>query len=542
MIVKKPYGFLIKHFKIIHFLLLVPMLFVALNFKDIASFFNAYVRNRYSTGEIDIAGNYITMFTYLALFFLIIANSVIYLLMKSKKKNTTLYLVNIIYYIFLIVCSILFYATMGAIETDSAGTTWVSFVRDLARICAPPSYALMFALVLKGIGFNIKTFRIDNNVDLQVTDEDEEEIEIKLKTDTHTLKKNVTHVLREFKYYILENKFVFTCIGVVIALILFVTLYMEVEVYNKKYNMNQAFALDTFTMTLKESYITDVDYSGENIAQDTYFLAVKMGILNKKNKIPNMPSLGAEVIDKDNFRLFVDNKEIYPNFARSGRFIDVGKKYEGEKIFPQSYDDYVFVYELSKDQIKRNYQIKILSGLKHKPGQLIPSYKIINIRPSNVLKKESIGEVNKGTAIDLVSTTLGGTKYKLNDLQIANFYNYEYQRCDSNGKNCKNMKNTLVPSSGKTLVLIKDDITWDENVSYYKNSNKDIYADFAYISYDYPLGDGTLKNYTTKLKNVTPQGVEDVKIYEVSNMLLKAEDIKLNFKIRNQSLVINPMI
>ena len=31
MIIKKPYGFLIKHFKLIHMLLLVPTLYLLLN-------------------------------------------------------------------------------------------------------------------------------------------------------------------------------------------------------------------------------------------------------------------------------------------------------------------------------------------------------------------------------------------------------------------------------------------------------------------------------------------------------------------------------
>ena len=49
MILKKPYGFLIKHFKIINLILLVPILYIILKFGDIAGFFRDYVAAKYNT-------------------------------------------------------------------------------------------------------------------------------------------------------------------------------------------------------------------------------------------------------------------------------------------------------------------------------------------------------------------------------------------------------------------------------------------------------------------------------------------------------------
>ena len=184
--------------------------------------------------------------------------------------------------------------------------------------------------------------------------------------------------------------------------------------------------------------------------------------------------------------------------------------------------------------------MKILSGLKQEPGKLIPSYKTINIRPKDILKTEDIGEVNVGTEVDLSATLLGNTKYTLEDIKFSNYYNYSYEQC-VRISNCKNMSGTLTPSPGNTLVVIKDDITWDEDSSYYKNShNKDIYYDLGSLSYTYEIPDtDEEKIYTSKLKNVTPSGLKNVKIYEVSNIVNRSKDVKLNIKIRNQSLVIN---
>ena len=84
MIIRKPYAFLIKHYKIINLLLLVPMLYITLKFGDISKFFQDYIRAKYSTPETIIAGKYITALTYIVLIFLILYNLTLYILMKSK--------------------------------------------------------------------------------------------------------------------------------------------------------------------------------------------------------------------------------------------------------------------------------------------------------------------------------------------------------------------------------------------------------------------------------------------------------------------------
>ena len=108
MIIKKPYGFLIKYFKIIHFLLLVPTLFLLLNFSDVARFFSEYVAQDYRTFEQAVATSYITPLTYIALVVLIFINAIIFLLMKSKKKSTFVYLFGTLYYIVLLILAIVF--------------------------------------------------------------------------------------------------------------------------------------------------------------------------------------------------------------------------------------------------------------------------------------------------------------------------------------------------------------------------------------------------------------------------------------------------
>ena len=337
------------------------------------------------------------------------------------------------------------------------------------------------------------------------------------------------HTLRELKYYVLENKFVFTCFAVVGIIGIGSAIYMNVEVYNKKYKLYQSFVLDNFTMTLKESYITNVDYSGDVISDDKYFVALKIEIHNK-----NFEDMS---IDSSNFRLYSGNEFVYPSYDRSSRFIDIGKNYQGTVIKKQTSADYVFVYELTKKQLKTQYQIKILSGLTKEATDLTPSYKIINIRPVNIIKNENIGETKLGKEVIFKETMLGDTIYKLKEVLFQSSYVFKATQCTGVGI-CQTGNYTVVANSGKTLMIVKDSIKWDETTSYYLNSKRDYYGDFAHLKFNYQsiLYD---KTYTSDLVDVTPAHLKDAKIYEVSKMLETATNVDLIFKIRNKSITIH---
>ena len=504
------------------------MTFLLLNFRDISKFFRVYEKNL-TAGKSMAAGNYITVYTYLALLFLLIVNITIMSLMKSKRKSIKYYLASTLYYIFLLAITLVFFATFNAIDKGTPDATVISLVSSLALLAVLPSYVLILITVTQAVGFNYKTFRFDKTNDLQITDEDEEEVELKLIKNDGTAKRNLVHSLRELKYYALENKGIFTLIGIVLILVIIISLYLEFQVYNKRYNLYQAFTLDSFTMTIKESYITDVDYSGKPVIDGSYYLAVKIAIFNKTNKPAS--------IGKENFRLFYGDDAVYPTYDVSNRFIDIGQNYEGLLIAPQSGDDYVLVYVLTEEQLKSKYKLKILSSLKQEPGKLIPSYKIINIKPKNIISANKLKDKKVGDTINLSDTFLGKTKYTLQSLYYANSYLYEYEQCTTIS-GCITRKSSIMPKSGNVLLVIKDAIEWDTTTPYYKHNTKDFYRDFTSLEYTYKTSTGKKIDYNVSLTNVTPATLSGVKLYEVGNLAIRSSDVKLKVQVRNSSFYI----
>ena len=524
MIIRKPYGFLIKHYKLINLLLLVPMMYITLKFGDISKFFQGYIKAKYSTPETIIAGKYITALTYLILIFLILYNLTLYVLMKSKKKPTFDYIAGSIFYILLLVLTLYFFNTMKAIELRKASDAAVLMARDIALIAVLPNYPLVFLTLLKGIGFNLKTFRIDNNYDLQVTDDDEAEVELKVGADSYAIKRNIVHMLRELKYYVMENKFVFTCLGAVFLVTILTSIYMSIGIYNRKYNINQAFAMDEFTFTVLDSYITDVDYGGRILDSDNYYLVVKVKVLNRSTE--------SVALNGENFRAFRGKNYYFPSFDRSNRFIDIGNYYSGELIPSEKEEIINIAYKIPKKEANKSFQLKILSRTQEKDGKLIPSYQTIKINPKSIIEHRDMNSVKVGKEINLKETTLGNTTYKLESVTFANTYTWDYTN-----KNGELRKDFIQASQGKTLMIIKDTIKYDESTSYYINSTHDFYTDFATLNYNYTNA-GVSKVYNNSLRNVTPSSLKDVQIYEVSSLANNGTNRKLIINIRNVTIPI----
>ena len=526
MIIKNPYNFIAKHYRLINMFMLLPMVYLMLKFRDISGFFKDFVRDGYRTLETNFADTYVTTLTFVALAFMIVYNAFFYIVFVTKKKNGLFYAIGAIVYIVLLLLALLFHGTMMGITNLDA--TFANFVRDMGNLSVFPQYALIIVTVVKILGFNIKTLRFEKKAALEI-DDDEEEIEIQIGADGTSAKRSAVHLIRELKYYILENKFVFSVIGVVIGFGALIGVFIHIK-NNKAYTYNQEVSVDTFKIALKDSYITNIDYRGNVIAKDTYFLVVKLGLVNTNYDT---------VIDKSVFRIKVGDTTLFPTYDRSPRFVDIGKPYLGQVIKYQEEDDYIFVYELTPKQVKGTYKLTILNSLKEEDGKLKKNYKTINVKPKNITKEKDLGTVEIGKEIKLKDTTLGETTYTLKSFDIEEYYTYNEEVCDEYG--CPAHKETIVPRPGTVLMVIEDEIKYDERSSYYKNTYKDFYGDFAKLVVTPQAIRGKERpDFASPMRDVTPKYLQGkVKIYEVSIDALNAKKIIMLLKIRNVTIKIH---
>ena len=92
MVFRKPYGFLIKHFKLIHLILTALYIYLTIKVNSILGYYNRFIAG--TASKLD-AESYITSYYSIVAFIAIVICIIIYALMRYKKKPRTLYLILI---------------------------------------------------------------------------------------------------------------------------------------------------------------------------------------------------------------------------------------------------------------------------------------------------------------------------------------------------------------------------------------------------------------------------------------------------------------
>lgn len=525
MILRKPYKFLIKHFKLIHLLLFLPTIYLIITTNRIFKFFNTYVASNYTYTNIsNLAGSYVNLFMYLAALLIVMIALVVYYLMRQKKKNTKLYIAFIVYYLVLFIMLTICHGILSDLEISELSAQTSRAYRDIAFIFTLPQYFFAFFTIFRGLGFDIKQFKFELDLkDLDINEEDNEEFEFVLGVETYKYKRTARRFLREFKYYVLENKFIFTCLSIVAALVIVTTLYMHFYVYNKTYSLNKTFSHNAFTINMKNSILTNMDYNGKTITNKKFYLVLQLYIANN--------SIMKTKLDTSNFRLQMDGSYLVPTLDRSDYFIDYGTPYHGEDIKKDTENTYNLVYELTEDQIKSSYKLKILENIEYKVGDLTAHYKILNIKPTTIVDKKEVKNFEVGETIDLDETALQNSSFKLNSYEIKDNYLYSYEICNSTS--CRTLNDVVSTGYGSsktktTLLILEEETTLDKNAIYtkaIKTKNK-FYEDFFTVEYDG-------KEVTTK--NITPSNLNDRIILQTSAEISTATNLNLLLTIRDQT-------
>ena len=528
MIIKKPYAFLIRHYRLIHFILLIPMIIILISTRNILSFFRDYVAAGYITNEIGIVANHLNIFVYPALILNIIVFTLILLLLKSKNKKITLYIFMIIFYFILLILFIFIPGILAKYETTDIVSTTARIYRDITNFIYFSQYLIIFLIIIKGLGFDFERFKfIDILDELDLEEEDSDEFEFKIGLPNYKTKRNLRKYIRELKYYVLENKFYLSIIIGIIFLITLIFTIITIINGNRNIKVNQLFSLNNFNVKFNSSILTNIDYNGQVIAEGKYYLAINTYVKNIGST--------SKKLDTDDFWLEISkDKYKYPILDRSGKFIDIGKPYYGEKIAKNSESEYVIVYELSTEELRDTYTIKILDSITYKDDEIIPKYKIIDINPVRISKINEINNVNLGDKVSFSKTNLLNTTLKIDSFTITNKYIYKYDFC-INDEECYQSTNSVTPDTGSatgyyTLLKLNGIFILDEECTYskYKLGSNNFFKD--YVQVEYKIND---VSHIARVTDKTPTNSENTYIIQVPKKVDEASEINLIITVRD---------
>ena len=195
MIIRKPYAFLIKHFKKIHILLLVLSAFIYYKSLQLSSFISEFMQLETYDSYYEPITNYVSFLPILTMILISAGSIVLILLLHHKKKPWKLYILPAFEYIFMM---IVFFSAKSFFDRyngiiDSAG---IRAVRDFLFIATVLQYPSMLLFLIRMIGVDLKKFNFQSDEEfLELNSEDREEFEINIEFDKDSIKRGTKNYL-----------------------------------------------------------------------------------------------------------------------------------------------------------------------------------------------------------------------------------------------------------------------------------------------------------------------------------------------------------
>lgn len=484
MIVRKPFAFLIKHFKAIHLFLFSLLVYVCYKYNGIVSFLRNYIST--GNGRYD-AVNYINYTPIYVILGAILVMAIIYYLMKYKDKPKKLYLFSIIGYIAVIILFIFLFNYLKTFSSSIIEQKTLRLYRDISLMGLIFQYIIIVIMLIRGLGFDIKKFNFSKDIqELNIDLTDNEEVELVMGFDTNKTKFKIRRFFREFRYFIREN-ILFTGLSLIVIVIILWIIVANYTSKNKVYKENEYFGVD-FNMLVNDSYLTKEDSSLKKLSVGSSSLLVV------KFKISSNHS---DVLNPDNFILSIYGKTYSPNNKYCSSLKDIGKCYNKIKLTKQE-KEYIFVYLVDDNILSKKIYLKYDYGyLTNKNNSVIK----VRLNPDNIDDEETtIKRINDTLGFN--NSIIGDYKLKIEEYNISD--NYEI-----------NADITLMPTSNNTIIRLK------------VSEGNDLIDNYALLKY-------TISGleYTSTMKKMYEDN--NYSYYEVSNITY-ADNIKLVLNSRHNN-------
>ncbi len=523
MIIKKPYAFLIKKFRIIHIIMF--FLFSYLTFKtyQIYSFFRDYVVNGYYTYYESISSHFVNYYMFLSVIFVLVASTSIYMLLKWKDKKRGFYVFTNIYYIIIFITYLILFLNLNSIGSASLNVRTIRIIRDLLFLITLPQLFFAIFSLIRGIGFNIKNFNFDEYLkELDVELKDSEEVEIIIGKDSYKIFRKIRKIIRELKYTILENKFLFLMVTCGVVLVITLSIVLKVEVYDKVYSENTSFNIGVLSMTVQNSYQSNIDYKGEIISKGKTYIILSLNIINKGTK-----SIG---LSSDDYVLIANNEKYYPIYGKGNYFFDLGESYNREKIESKKESDVLLIFEIDQKNIQQSYTLKILEDVNVLKSEIKSKNVTVKVVPEVLEEKESKAYSLKSSIL-FEDSNVADTLLNINSYTISNSFNETYEYCTSSkcytGTNV--IKPTLENNSDKCILKLTLNYEPQEKSKIYKyiKTSQKFITYFGSIEY---VEKGVTKKAVVSVKN----NKDDNVYIEIPKDIEASSSFSLLLTIRNK--------
>lgn len=522
MILRKPYAFFIKHFKLIHFLITLCIAYVALKLTGILSFFSEYLQSTATIIDTDVAKQLYPAMLYIVLFVALITIVLVGMVMRFKKKPIVFYLVNTIHIIYTIVVLIYSHQIVRKLELGLVEVRTLKLVQDLLIISFILVSLGIVLMSLRSLGFDIKKFEFGKDIDLQIDEQDREEFELDVNIDTASFKRKWKRNIRNFKYVYRENKNMILLTTLVIIGMICGYTYWHFSIYNKMNKQGTVLRTADFMFGVASSYATKIDYKG-SVINDNSFVIVKIKVKNVSNKNAKL--------ETGRIGLTIDKMTYYPTTDYQTKFVDLGLVYVADEISADKFQTYLLVYEVPTSMLKKKQ--KYLKYSDSASSQVKIKLEIEDI--DEQIKTIAL-EKNKKIVFD--NQFLKGSNLLITNSEFNDVFKVNYRFCLTNN-DCKVSYEYVRPglNTNYDKTILKIDGAYEFNTKLdIINANRlgQILANYGTITYSL---NGLPKVYSLTEVKPTKATADTTAYLEVPKEIEQATNIDLILHIRNYKYV-----
>lgn len=525
MILRKPYAFLIKHFKHFHLIMTVLMVYLIFRTEMMISFLSEYINSVTIVIGQPIVSSLFNTWVFVFPILILVFSIILLITMRIKNKPNLYYIAMIVAHVVIIAIYFYSYTVFDKMQKTLVDLRTINALRDFLIYCILIQGAFSIISLIRGVGFDIKKFDFGSDLEgFDLTEDDNAEFELDIDFDINDTTRKGKRYLRLLKYKYREHKFiVHLAAGALAALVLF-HIYNNFTIYNKTSPEGVNFSMNGFTVGVSRSYLLNQNSKGTAIDDPSKYLVVVE--LNVKNN-----SATPAAIKTGNFGLNINGINYYHAEKYESAVVDLGYIYKNQDIDNKEFTKYLLVYEIPANRVDSKLKLGF-----HNAGSNETAY--VRLNPTNISSKETqIKEYTVGDTMTFDGSTLGNTSLKIDSFELRNRFTLRYQYCSTRLKICTDSVEYLMPNNynsnyDKTLLRLDMDFKFDENFKSQTITN--VYELMkTYMKIEYEIG-GQKKVQNIYLGNVTSNRAAKNSYYiEVLQEIKVADKITLVFQVRN---------
>ena len=527
MILRKPYAFLIKHFRMIHFIILGLMGFTFYKSFRVLTFINSRTRGKEYIDYSQISNSYVNTFLILSILLIIIISGILIFLLKYKKKPIIFYIMVISTYVVSLVLFLITKSYIYNMRFTKLNVTTNGLVRDGFFILLAIQVPFIIYTFIRAVGFDIKKFDFHGDIaDMDVSSEDNEEFAFQIEVDRNDVESKARKRYRYLKYYYLENRTVFhMLIGIVgiVSVGLIVNYIVHAE---RIYKQGEKFKVEQIDITVIDTYKTNKNVIGELLSEKNFFLIARVKI---KNNYPYMTSFNDSLVQVN----YTDVKSSKIYNTDKDLLLEFGLPYNKQVLEPGETGLFTFIFKVPMDYYNAKLKMKVNYAIDYKDGRYIDHYRTVKLDPkSDTNKIREMATKNMGEELIFKDSYLGNTKLVIENCQIASSFPYKIYQCTDN-KCTDNHYQFNSPTTGNatTLVRLKYKLTYDKSILDSRYFVKDFITRFSKMTFEY---NGKVHNPTI-LYSDEQLPSNDYLFLSTHDRIKDSTNITLNFNIRGRS-------